>query len=167
MKEIGQKIKLLRIKKGINQSDIYEKAGISRSTYYLLENGKFDNLTIKSGIIIADILGVSFNELFETETLKNNHEINRLKSIVFQSLELYEYEQIFFGQFEHDHLMKDDFEKWEEYQQKFEEYSKHLKEFKRGILKILILNGFCTQEDVTDFYNYIHHRGKYADSNPV
>lgn len=66
--ELHEKIKKLRIKQKINQVEIAEKIGLSRSGYILIENGSTKTIGIDVGLKLAEALGVSFNDLFEIES---------------------------------------------------------------------------------------------------
>ncbi|WP_338409763.1 helix-turn-helix transcriptional regulator [uncultured Flavobacterium sp.] len=70
MNEIGHKIKLLRIKKGLSQENLANELGITQPSYARLE--KEDNrLKITRLIQIANMLEVRVEELIDTN-LQNN-----------------------------------------------------------------------------------------------
>jgi len=69
-------------------------------------------------------------------------------------LEKYESIQVFERQFEHDQNNPNDWEK-------FEDYRKSLNEFKKGVYKMLVSLDFCTHEDIKEFYDWSHYKGKY------
>lgn len=62
-----QKIKEIRIKKGITQEELANISGVSRSTIIGLESGKITNTKTDTLRLIADALGVSVNSLFFKE----------------------------------------------------------------------------------------------------
>ena len=57
------KIKLARVEKGLSQTDLAEKVGVTRQTIGLIEAGKY-NPTIKLCINITKVLGKNLDELF-------------------------------------------------------------------------------------------------------
>mgnify|MGYP001162885346 FL=1 len=66
---IGERIKKIRLKKGLNQVDIYSKIGLSSSYYSEIENGK-KNVTIETLEKICKVLGLSLSEFFSDDTEK-------------------------------------------------------------------------------------------------
>ncbi len=78
MEGLNEKIKQLRIERGINQVDVAKSAGIKQSSYASIEKGITKTFSLKVAKGIAKALNVSFNELFEIDddftqkdTLKN------------------------------------------------------------------------------------------------
>ncbi|MFW6275144.1 MAG: helix-turn-helix domain-containing protein [bacterium] len=71
MVSINEKIKQLRISKGIKKADVARAAGIKHPTYTSIENGDTKSISIEVGKGIADVLGISFNELFGIDTPVN------------------------------------------------------------------------------------------------
>lgn len=72
MSSFGQKIKQLRESMGISQKQVAEAAGIKPSSYFHIENGKTQSITIEVGKGIAKALGISFDELFEIESASDS-----------------------------------------------------------------------------------------------
>lgn len=70
-----EKLKQLRKEKGISQSTVAKAAGISIAAYSNIENGVSKSITIDVGKGIADALGVSFNVLFDIETVQLGTEL--------------------------------------------------------------------------------------------
>lgn len=69
--KIGQRIKALRLSKGLDQRTLAERAGLRRSYISLIENGK-KTAAVPTFRLIADGLGVSVGELFEdTENFRS------------------------------------------------------------------------------------------------
>jgi len=66
---IGERIKKLRLQKGLNQVDIYTKIGLSSSYYSEIENGK-KNVTIETLEKICKVLDISMSEFFADDTEK-------------------------------------------------------------------------------------------------
>jgi len=60
---IGKQIKELRKNKGWSQQKLAEKAGLSFNTITRIEQGIGDSPTLKTLIKLADVLGVSLDEL--------------------------------------------------------------------------------------------------------
>lgn len=61
-------LKILRVKKGLNQGELAEKLGVTRNTISSWENGKLPSL--KNANKLADFFGVSVLDIFFT---KNNN----------------------------------------------------------------------------------------------
>ena len=61
-KEIGQRIREIRLSKGFDQADLSEALGVSRPVATKIENGKKAINTLEI-IKIADLLGVTVDEL--------------------------------------------------------------------------------------------------------
>lgn len=79
---IHEKIKRLRIERRINQIELANSIGVSRSAFILMENGSTKSISVDIGKKLAEKLGVSFNELFEVENPEletAKKEIERLK----------------------------------------------------------------------------------------
>jgi transcriptional regulator with XRE-family HTH domain len=69
--KIGQRIKALRLSKGLDQRTLAERAGLRRSYISLIENGK-KTAAVPTFRLIADGLGVGVGELFEdTENFRS------------------------------------------------------------------------------------------------
>jgi len=66
---IGERIKFLREKKGINLSELAKRAGVAKSTLFKIEENK-TNPTINTIWAIAEVLGVSFSELSGESEIK-------------------------------------------------------------------------------------------------
>ncbi len=67
MESIHEKIKRIRVEKRINQIELANSIGVSRSAYILIENGSTKSISIELGKRIAKALEASFNELFDIE----------------------------------------------------------------------------------------------------
>lgn len=79
-----QRLRQLRIDRGISQTFISKKLGYSHASGYgNIESGR-NNLSFENALIIADILGVDVSELEEKEThffdLKLHNTCNDKKS---------------------------------------------------------------------------------------
>jgi transcriptional regulator with XRE-family HTH domain len=55
--------------KGMSQSELAEKTGITRATIWRLETGAEETTTTKTLLKIAEALGVSVGELFLPQTV--------------------------------------------------------------------------------------------------
>lgn len=73
-REIGNKIKRLRHKKGLTQEKFAEKINISTYTLIGIENGK-NFMTAQTMEKIIDCLGITIEELFAAEHLKPTNEL--------------------------------------------------------------------------------------------
>jgi len=63
---VGERIKLLRGKKGLSQQDLADLCGFEKSNMSRIESGK-SNLTIKTLNIIAIALSVRISELLDID----------------------------------------------------------------------------------------------------
>lgn len=67
--KFSQRLKELRLKKGLTQTELGEKVGVKQSTFTNWENGKrepsYENL-----VKLADLLEVSLDSLFGREQMK-------------------------------------------------------------------------------------------------
>ena len=61
------KIKDVRDQKGMSQTELARKSGISRVTIWALETGKQQDTTTSTLTSIADALGVSIDEIFSSD----------------------------------------------------------------------------------------------------
>lgn len=75
METINEKIKRLRIESGVSKAEMARAAGLKQSSYSSIENGETKSITIEVGKGIARALDISFNELFEIESLNGNTEL--------------------------------------------------------------------------------------------
>ena len=71
MTHVGDNIKRIRRKAGMNQQELAERCGISKSQLSRLESGEQDNPLIKTIIPIATALGVSLDEIVFGETAES------------------------------------------------------------------------------------------------
>lgn len=78
--QILDKLKKLRTGKNLSQSQIAKLIDISQAAYAKIESGDTFDITIDIGKGIAKALGMSFNELFEIETIKNKEQEDELKA---------------------------------------------------------------------------------------
>ena len=67
------KLKFKRIERGMSQTELAQKAGVTRQTIGLIESGDF-NPSIKLCVAICRALGVTLNDIFweeeENETVE-------------------------------------------------------------------------------------------------
>lgn len=72
---LSDKIRKLRVKNGLSQSDLARKSGHAVSSVHNIESGYNQNPSFTTVGDIAHVLGVSLDELYracyETEKLKN------------------------------------------------------------------------------------------------
>jgi transcriptional regulator with XRE-family HTH domain len=59
---VGERIRILRVKKGITQDHLAELTGLNRVHLYRLENGR-QSMTLNTLKMIADTLGVRVRDL--------------------------------------------------------------------------------------------------------
>ncbi len=67
---MGYRIKEIRERKGMSQSELSDKAGVTRATIWKLETGENEVTTSKTLLKIADALGVTIGELFLDHEVK-------------------------------------------------------------------------------------------------
>lgn len=72
--KIGQRIKELRLLKGLDQQTLAQRAGVERSYISLIENGR-KMAAVSTLALIADGLGVGLGELFEDSKSFHNPKI--------------------------------------------------------------------------------------------
>lgn len=65
---MGYRIKEVREKQGLTQTQLAKKSGVSRVTISVLENGQERVTTTKTLIKIASAMNVTVDELFRPET---------------------------------------------------------------------------------------------------
>ena len=68
MKQYGEKIKQIRVEKGITAVEVAKAAGLKHSSYGSIEKGITKSISIEVGKGIAKALGVSFIELFDVQS---------------------------------------------------------------------------------------------------
>lgn len=61
--KVSENIERYRKQKDLTQEELAEKAGLNRSYFWDIENGR--NISIKTGYKIARALGVKLSELFD------------------------------------------------------------------------------------------------------
>lgn len=61
-REIGARIKKIRVKKGITQDQLAELAGLNRVHLYRLETGR-QSMTVRTLKIISDALGIRMRDI--------------------------------------------------------------------------------------------------------
>lgn len=62
---IGINVRMARIRKGMTQSELAEKAGVALSTISFVENGKHEAVRAPTISKLANALGVSVESLFK------------------------------------------------------------------------------------------------------
>ena len=154
----SEKVRLARKAKGMTQKELANCVGAAQATINKIESDSdtgIKNTSFELAVKIASALEVDVFTLFGDESIKNkssnasDKEIDRMKILVFHSIDKYESNQIFLKQFDYN---EQDPEEWK----KFDEYRLYLSEFKKGILEKLIEVGFCTQEDIKEYRTYIN-----------
>lgn len=61
--KVAQNIEKYRKQKGLTQEELAEKAGLNRSYFWDVENGR--NISVKTGYKIAHALGIKLSDLFD------------------------------------------------------------------------------------------------------
>lgn len=73
MPELKTKIKEYRTKYNMKQGELAERVGVRRETIIRLEKGQY-NPSLKLAMDIANVFGISVEELFEFNNDKENDE---------------------------------------------------------------------------------------------
>mgnify|MGYP002658112992 FL=1 len=60
---MNEKVKSLRIRKGMTQEELSKKAGISRQTLNYIETGKTVNITVATLMKLAEVLECKADDL--------------------------------------------------------------------------------------------------------
>jgi|GEM_PF-3393902 len=155
--------KALRVSKGLTQKELADIVGTTQTTITNIEKGITKNPSVDIALKIANALDKSIQQLFGQETFDgkipefDKKEIDRLKILVFHSLDKYESDQIFLKQFDYN---QEDTADWE----KFKEYERYLSEFKKGILGKLIEVGFCSHSDIKEYRAFVLKQAKERQS---
>lgn len=68
-KVLGQRITQLRKERGMSQVDLAAEISKDKQALTRIEGGKI-NITVYTASIVADALGVTLSELFNTDALK-------------------------------------------------------------------------------------------------
>ena len=68
---ISEKLKRIRREKSLSQANVAAYCGISQAAYAKIETGTTQNISIAIGKGIAKALQISFNELFEVDTVQS------------------------------------------------------------------------------------------------
>lgn len=74
-----EKIKHYRKVKGLSQTEVANKTGISQAAYGKIESGFTKSITIETGKKLAEVLEISFNELFDIGSKESQEQNNLLK----------------------------------------------------------------------------------------
>ena len=72
METFNEKIKRIRKSRGLNQTDICSKIGITQPSFASIEAGRTKSVSIDLGKKIALALDVDFNELFDIQDATNS-----------------------------------------------------------------------------------------------
>lgn len=67
---MGYRIKEIREQKGMSQSELSDKSGVTRATIWKLETGEDEVTTSKTLLKIAEALGVTVGDLFLDHEVK-------------------------------------------------------------------------------------------------
>lgn len=162
----SEKIKSARKRKGLTQKQLAEIVGAATATINKIEADDTKDTSIKNtsfnlAVKIATALDCDVFDLFGDETLKNesskvsDKEIEKLKFIVFDSLDKFSTRQIFAK------AMEENNENTEHYKE-FNEFKDSILKIKTEILSILIEYRFCTIEDYDNWKMDILDNGKPA-----
>jgi len=88
MRTIAEKVKQLRLAKGLHQYEVADKMNMSRPTYMLVESGK-KQLTIPQLQILVSILGSSLEEVLFDAAQANTNDVGlgKYKQIILNCLQ--------------------------------------------------------------------------------
>jgi transcriptional regulator with XRE-family HTH domain len=68
MQAVGERVLVRRRRLGLTQQELADQAGCTRQQITLLETGKFPNITAQVAAGIAQVLGISTDELLGMDT---------------------------------------------------------------------------------------------------
>jgi transcriptional regulator with XRE-family HTH domain len=151
MNGIGNKIKGLRQKRGLTQSEVAEIAGISRVAYTNIENDKVQSIFIEVGKGIAKALEIPFTELFEIDSVAADIEklkihIGRLKQNAVTSVDMYISNSISLKDLTYDRDNEDQ-------KKEYKKYKDTLMGCKEGIFNTFISLGVCSMDELSGILN--------------
>jgi len=154
----SKEFKALRASKGFTQKGLAQIVGTTQTTITNIENGITKYPSVDIALKIANALGEDVYMLFADESIKKfvpniDTEKDKLKVLVFNALDRFISNQIFFRSTEFD-------ENNPEHHKKFEEYRNYLMEFKTGMYETLVTVGFCTHEDIKSYREYLNPNKK-------
>lgn len=82
VQRIGARIRIARLRKGLSQPQLAERANLSTQTVSNLENGKA-KMSIESFISILNALQISADELLELDYPKRDNRVAELEELLF------------------------------------------------------------------------------------
>ena len=71
---IGRRLKALRMRANLSQSELARRAEIPRASVILVENGTQKTITLESALRIAKVLGISVEQLASGDLLDVHHD---------------------------------------------------------------------------------------------
>ena len=77
LKQVGSRIKTLRLQKGFSQEELAYRSGLHVTTLSEVESGK-SNMTLITCENIANALETSISEFFPEEPIKEDEELSRI-----------------------------------------------------------------------------------------
>ena len=93
-KLIGKRVKEVRTEKGISQADLAERCKTSAQYLSQIENGR-KQASLQTLVSVAEVLGVSLNELLSGNQVNNPAEYQRDVLQIFEGCSSYEKRVIF------------------------------------------------------------------------
>jgi DNA-binding XRE family transcriptional regulator len=153
--EIKDKLKKARLIKGLTQLQLSELAGAAQATINKLESGQIKNPSFELAVKIANILETNVFEIFSNDTINNESKKEfsnipkELKNKVLESIETGIDFYINNEKLRYNFDNKEDIEK-------FNFIYNIVDELRINIQSGLIINGFCSAEEIHDFYTNNH-----------
>lgn len=93
-KLIGKRVKEVRTEKGISQADLAERCKTSAQYLSQIENGR-KQASLQTLVSVAEVLGVSLNELLSGNQVNNPAEYQRDVLQIFEGCSSYEKRVLF------------------------------------------------------------------------
>lgn len=155
--EIKDKLKAARAVKKITQKELAGLVGVTQATITKIETGETKNPSVDIALKIAQALGEDVYRLFSYEStnktflnisLNQSDYIIDLKQKVFHAIENTESFLILMKSFEHNENDNIDDEK-------FQCFRDAISTFKKNLYGVLITNGVCSKEEITEFFKKI------------
>jgi transcriptional regulator with XRE-family HTH domain len=66
---VGKRLRAFRERAGLSQNQLAQLSGVTRTSIIFLENGRRQDITTQTAILLADALGISVDELIRGDRL--------------------------------------------------------------------------------------------------
>ena len=68
---VGRRLRSFRKRAGLSQNQLAQLSGVTRTSIIFLENGRRQDITTQTAILLADALGISVDELIRGDRLES------------------------------------------------------------------------------------------------